>query len=741
MWFLQLPKSVTDSIRKFPACRKYVLSRLHCCLLALLMGNLLEYTNVGANRPLDILLLLSGDIETNPGPQIDRCFKFFHWNLNSICARGAFKIPLLEAYHSVYRFDVMALSETMLNSKVSNEEIEIEGFSKEIYRNDHPSDTKTGGVCLYFREGLAIKRRKDLESLQEMIVTEITIARKKILFSTIYRSPSQDSEQFENFINKLQIALNRMQSERPHSLTLIGDFNCRSTQWWAQDVDNPEGAALDELIETNSLHQLIDTPTNIRNEGMSCIDLIITDQPNLFLESGVNPSLDEHCQHQIIYGKLGICIPPPPPYKRTVWDYAKCDTEKIKNEVNSTDWPARFAGLGPDEMTDLFTSNLSCILSSNIPNKTLKCNDKDAPWITPDVKTAIKRKHRVFKKFVDGGRREEDWKHVKEVRNETSKMIHLAKETYYLKLGHKLVDPKLGIKAYWAVLNRLINKKKTLTIPPLLENGLFVTSVQTKANLLNDYFVKQCCAIPTQSTLPTFMPRCNPTLQGVPVDREKVLRLMRSLDTGKAHGCDDISIAMIKICDDSIVDPLCLIFEKCLETGIYPSAWKKANIIPVHKKQSRQSKKNYRPISLLPIFGKLFEKIIFDAIYRHLCENGLLTPDQSGFRPGDSTINQLLCITHKIYSAFEETPSRETRAVFLDLSKAFDRVWHEGLLYKLECNGISGDLLNLIRNFLTNRKQPVVLNGRNSEWQRYLPGYRRALSWVPNFPFLYQQTY
>ena len=208
------------------------------------MGNLLEYTNVGENGPLDILLLLSGDIETNPGPQTDRSFKFFHRNLNSICARGGFKIPPLEAYNSVYRFDVMAFSETMLNSTVSNEEIEIEGFSKEIYRNDHPSDTKTGGVCVYFREGLAIKRRKDLETLQEMVVTEIMIARKKILFTTIYRSLSQNSEQFENFINKLQIALNRMQSERPHTLILTGDFNCRSTQWWAQDVENPEGQPL-----------------------------------------------------------------------------------------------------------------------------------------------------------------------------------------------------------------------------------------------------------------------------------------------------------------------------------------------------------------------------------------------------------------------------------------------------------------------------------------------------------------
>ena len=108
-----------------------------------------------------------------------------------------------------------------------------------------------------------------------------------------------------------------------------------------------------------------------------------------------------------------------------------------------------------------------------------------------------------------------------------------------------------------------------------------------------------------------------------------MIRIIRSLDTKKAHGYDGISVAMIKICDNSIVDSLCCIFERCLETGIYPSQWKKANIIPVHKKGCKQNKKNYRPISLFPIFGKLFEKLLFDAIYEYLCTNGLISPHQS----------------------------------------------------------------------------------------------------------------
>ena len=233
----------------------------------------------------------------------------------------------------------------------------------------------------------------------------------------------------------------------------------------------------------------------------------------------------------------------------------------------SIDWQSRFVGLGSNEMTELFTGTIFAILSAKIPNKVMKCNDKDPPWITPELKTAIKRKHRVFKEYKDRGRRLEDWNLVKEVRNETSTLITKAKENSST-MGRKLSDPDQGINAYWAILNRLINKKKTLNIPPLLENGIFVTKLQTKADILNEYFVQQCSTIVNSSTLPNFQPTYNTLLQSLDIDREKVTKLIRALDTTKAHWCDDISISMIKICDTSIVEPLCLIFEKCLERGI-----------------------------------------------------------------------------------------------------------------------------------------------------------------------------
>ena len=137
------------------------------------------------------------------------------------------KIPLIEAYISLHHYDIMALSETMLDNSISSEDIYIEGLSREVYRNDHPINSKVGGVCMYFRDGLAIKQRRDLEMMQETIVSEVNTSRKKIFFITVYRSPSQNSEQFENLISNMQIMINRLQMERPHSVVPSSETGIR----------------------------------------------------------------------------------------------------------------------------------------------------------------------------------------------------------------------------------------------------------------------------------------------------------------------------------------------------------------------------------------------------------------------------------------------------------------------------------------------------------------------------------
>ena len=119
------------------------------------------------------------------------------------------------------------------------------------------------------------------------------------------------------------------------------------------------------------------------------------------------------------------------------------------------------------------------------------------------------------------------------------------------------------------------------------------------------------------------------------------LKIFQNLNPNKAHGHDKISIRMLKLCDDSLCRPLELIFKDCLTNGIFPSDWKKGSIVPVHKKNDKQCLNNYRPISLLPICSKIFERLIFNEMFEFFIENDLISQHQSGFKPSDPCINNL----------------------------------------------------------------------------------------------------
>ena len=115
-----------------------------------------------------------------------------------------------------------------------------------------------------------------------------------------------------------------------------------------------------------------------------------------------------------------------------------------------------------------------------------------------------------------------------------------------------------------------------------------------------------------------------------------ILKIIRNLDPNKAHGHDMSSMRIVKICDDSICKSLKLIFKSCLESGKFPSEWKKTNVVPIHKKGDKQILKNYRPISLLPMTGKILERLLYDTMFEFFTKNNLISDSQSGFKPGDS---------------------------------------------------------------------------------------------------------
>ena len=327
----------------------------------------------------------------------------------------------------------------------------------------------------------------------------------------------------------------------------------------------------------------------------------------------------------------------------------------------------------------------------------------------------LDRKNRLFNNYKRHGYKARDKIRLDAFRIECQQAVETAKLSNLTNLGNNVNNPGTSQKSYWKIINRVMNKFRAPKIPPLLGNNLFILNYREKAQYFNDHFSQQCNPVINNSVLPIPGFLTNKRLDNITIKDNEIISLIRKINPNKATGSDGISGQMLLLYDEFVILPLQIIFTNILTTSIYPTIWKLANVTPVFKKGDKQLIKNYRPISLLPICGKFLEKNIFNNLYSYLHTNNLLTKNQSGFRTGDSTANQLLYLLDEIHQAFDSTKSFEVRAVFLDISKAFDKVWHDGLIFKLEQNGISGNILKL-QNYLSNRKQRAVLNGSYSDF-------------------------
>ena len=343
------------------------------------------------------------------------------------------------------------------------------------------------------------------------------------------------------------------------------------------------------------------------------------------------------------------------------------------------------------------------------------------PWINKEIKQLIEQKNQFYKRFIRSKKSLVYINQFKALQDKLGFLIEKSKNSYYSKFSQKLSNNATSSKAYWSILKTFLNDKKIPCIPPVFHNNKFVIDFKEKAELFNTFFAEQCSLPNNNSELPnSLLFLAEKRLSNVQILNENIIKIINNLDPNKAHGHAMISIWMLKLCGLSLCKPLFIVFKSCLSQMKFPMEWKKANMVPIHTKNDKQCIKNYRHVSLLPICSMIFERLLFNELYKFLNENDLLSSNKSGFRPGGSWINQLLSITLEIYQSFDN--DLEVRRVFLDILKAFDKVWHEGLILKLTRNGISGNLLYLLKDFLKYRKERVVLNGQNSSWKGITSG-------------------
>ena len=168
--------------------------------------------------------------------------------------------------------------------------------------------------------------------------------------------------------------------KNPFLLVVLGDFNAKLSQWHDKDSSTSEGILVESITSQFGLHQIINEPTHIPENSSSCIDLIITSQLNLSVESGTQPSLQSNCHHQIIYAKFNLEILYPPPYTREVWHYQDSNAELIRPSINDFNWDRAFANEYVDQKVVIFNETVLNVLSNFIPHEVIVCHDKDPPW-------------------------------------------------------------------------------------------------------------------------------------------------------------------------------------------------------------------------------------------------------------------------------------------------------------------------------------------------------------------------
>ena len=429
-----------------------------------------------------------------------------------------------------------------------------------------------------------------------------------------------------------------------------------------------------------------------------------------------DPILDnDHCTIGL---HLALVTRPSKLQSRLVWNYNRADFDGFREALGTHDWETCFRGNTVDDAAELWTATFLDIAKRFIPNKVVTIRPDDVPWYNNRLRRLRCKKERVHtsaKRLQTPAA----WENFRRIRNDYIAELRIAKSEYENKLATRLSNQD---RSQWQTVKHFIVKRTTSVYPPMCNPNSddLITDNVDKAKRFNEFFCSHSNINTQGANLPAFADTGDPHLDDVTVSPDEINDILKSLKTGKATGPDGISPRMLKEAASSIAPSLAHLINFSLQSHVFPAIWKRANVIPLYKKNDKSKFNNYRPISLISCVGKVMERVVFKNVFNHFKDNNLFTPFQSGFMPGDSTVNQLVHVYHLINQALDK--QKEVRIVFCDISKAFDRVWHDGLIYKLQVMGIGDNLLSWFRNYLSQRVQRVLINGSCSAWGNITAG-------------------
>ena len=599
-------------------------------------------------------------------------------------------------------WDVICIAETWLKNDII-----------EYYNLDHYNlfvscrDTgEGGGVAVYVHDRYDVRERKDLESIDcETKFVELTLhlrsETKHIIVGEIYRPPNHSSKVFLEYMEQL---LENLENEKK-IIVLAGDFNYNLLANKGNDSNN-----FTNLLSSYGFSQMIWKATRKQRQCESLLDNIFINDLSIYNSSGI--IIDDLSDHLPVFATMKIETKKSEHNKRIT----TFDRRKIPELADYLDkrlehfQKNRDANVACKELIQAYSDGIKLFSKSFTP-----CRRKTPikPWVTPGLLCSINTKNKLYKKLLRNANITNETNY-KRYRNILVYLIRDAKKKY---IRESLEGSKNDSKLTWQVLNNLMNKSKTKQgrfpdafydskghcfkgeeIPEGFNNFFATIGVELDKNIpVIDSCPLQYIKEPLHGCL-TNVPRTTP---------KQITNIIKSLNP-VGGGIDGINSFILLGTYQPLLPHLTFFFNLCLTTAVFPDKLKIAIIAPIHKTGAKDQFNNYRPISLLPVFSKILEKIIHSTLMTFLNDNNILNPFQFGFRKQHSTYMPIVHMYDEITKSLQN--SQLTCSIYLDLKKAFDTVCLEILLKKIYRIGIRGDFYSMIESYLKNRYQMTKIN-------------------------------
>ena len=492
-----------------------------------------------------------------------------------------------------------------------------------------------GGVAIYLRSDFPYKiissSSSNYSASAEFLFLEVCVRGAKIVLGVVYCPPTVD------YFTEFESVLESLGSEYAHHI-IMGDFN---TNLLAQKSFRSQ--KLLHLVQSACLHNLPLQATHHNNMGEDTwLDLILISNPALVSTHGqlVAPGFSHH---DLIF--LSYILKPPKPKPKILHRrcFARMDVEKLCKDASEIDWKQLLEATTVDDKVNIFNQLVINIYDANAPVKKVKLKRPPAPWMTRGVLMAMKRRDRAFRRYKRD-RVDDNWKFFKAARNRCNQMIRNAKRRHILENISSCSSTNI-----WKFLGTLgIGKSRHLDLPNSIgldDLNKYFTSVSTLDSLAKQRTLDLISGL-TRPNINSF--HFSPAAEG---DIKKIILSIKS----KAVGCDNISRRMIITLLDHLLPAISHIVNFSFQSGFFPSLWRKAYVRPLPKISNPSLPNHFRPISILPFLSKVLEACAHKQLSHFIHINNLLSPLQSGFRPGHSTVSALLKVTGDIKAGMEDT--------------------------------------------------------------------------------------